>query len=299
MNAIFVGEKRSGKTTLAFDIAEKESGGVIVVDFKKEFKGWPATVSSVEQLEKAIAEKHRIIIWRVPDNKFADDSFDELADWIIAKHALALELGWDNTGANFTLLVDEAYNLQSHAHINAKLMKILSECRPEILNVFQTFQSVKNVNSDSRSRVSDWFIFTITLPGDLKRLEEFAMPEVIATVPTLDEHEYVHFLNEKGKTSFEIVTDSEEWNRSLEFTPEQESEEKIMSRDNWEPVSFETEEDFWDFVSKRDRRKEAKGKGPNGERERASDRSERRGGGNRGGNRGGGNGGFTVYKKSA
>lgn len=232
MNAIFVGEKRSGKTTLAFHLALETKGGIIVFDPKKEFRDWPATVSSVPEMEKFLKENHRIIIWRPPtiaegDEETGDErrpmqeSFNALAGWVLRKHDLAMAQGWDRAGYHFTLLVDEAYNLQSHSWINGRLLRILSQCRPEILNVFQTFQSVKNVNSDSRSRVSDWFLFTITLPTDLKRLEEFAMPEVIQQVRTLPEHEYVHFLNEKGTVSSEIVTDSEEWYEPLDYEGEE------------------------------------------------------------------------------
>ena len=217
MNAIFVGEKRSGKTTLAFHLALETNGGIVVFDPKKEFRGWPATVSSVSELEKAIRQKHRVVVWRPPSDIEITESWDALATWILEKHDLALSEGWDRAGFHFTVLVDEAYNLQSHARIDQKLLRILSQCRPEILNIFQTFQSVKNVNSDSRSRVSDWYLFTITLPTDLDRLEEFAMPEVIEQVRTLPEHEYVHFLNEKGTVSSEVVTDSAEWFEPLDY----------------------------------------------------------------------------------
>lgn len=220
MNAIFVGEKRSGKTTLAMHLALLTNGGIIIFDPKKEFRGWPATVSSIVELEKAIRDGHRIIIWRPPLDKEIEQSWDELAEWILEQHDRALAENWDKLGYCFTVLVDEAYNLQSHNRINQKLLRILSQCRPEILNVFQTFQSVKNVNSDSRSRVSDWYLFTITLPTDLDRLEEFAMPEVIEQVRTLPEHEYVHFLNEKGTVSSEIVTDSDSWYESLDYQAE-------------------------------------------------------------------------------
>jgi hypothetical protein len=299
MNAIFVGEKRSGKTTLAFDMALRENGGVIVFDPKKEFRDWPATVSSIAELEKAIKDKHRVIIWRPALNEFADDSFDALADWVMEKHALALAKGWDKQGSSFTLLIDEAYNLQSHAWMNQKLMKILSECRPEILNVFQTFQSVKNVNSDSRSRVSDWYLFTITLPTDIKRLEEFAQPEVLQEVQTLDEHQYVHFLNEKGKVASEVVTDADSWYRDLNYVPENESEEKIMPRrEEWEPVQFDSEDDFWDFVGKRERRTKNE---DSEHKERRTDSGRRERSGERGGNRGSGNrnGKYLVYKKAS
>lgn len=232
MNAIFVGEKRSGKTTLAFHLALETNGGIVVFDPKKEFRGWPATVSSISELEKAIREQHRVVIWRPQYEREIAESWEPLADWILEQHDRALADNWDKLGYHFTVLVDEAYNLQSHARIDAKLLRILSQCRPEILNVFQTFQSVKNVNSDSRSRVSDWFLFTITLPTDLDRLEEFAMPEVIEQVRTLPEHEYVHFLNEKGTVSSEIVTDSDSWFESLNYEPKKKEDTFFMAEND-------------------------------------------------------------------
>jgi hypothetical protein len=306
LNAIFVGEKRSGKTTLAFHMALETNGGVIVFDPKKEFRDWPATVTDVAGLDKAIAEQHNVIIWRPvsqQDDEKADigPSFDELATWVLQKHDLALAKGWDKEGKHFTLLVDEAYNVQSHAWINQKLLRILSQCRPEILNVFQTFQSVKNVNSDSRSRVSDWYLFTITLPTDLKRLEEFSQPEVIAEVQHLDEHQYVHFINEKGTISSTIHTEPEEWYEDLNYSALNESEEKTMAgrRGEWKPLQFDEEDDLWDWFAQNDRRKE---ENPDSEyKERKSDK-QRSGGGRRESRRERGresSGSYTVYRRKA
>jgi hypothetical protein len=279
MNAIFVGEKRSGKTTLAFKLALDYPGGIIVFDPKKEFRGWPATVSSVPEMQMRMNDKHRVIIYRPAEHfESADTAFDELADWIMQRHAFALEQEWDKVGFGFTLLVDEAYNLQTHARINTKLMKILSECRPEILNVFQTFQSIKNVNSDSRSRVSDWFLFTITLPEDLNRLREFAMPEVIDIVQTLGEHEYVHFENEKGKQNIQVVTDSSTFDIPLDYSEEIYGKKETKMADEreekrWTPVQLEDERDFWALHDKLERRtRSAK---DSGDRSRRSDRKNK------------------------
>src|SRR5882672_11167814 len=95
MNAIFVGEKRSGKTTLAFHLSLETAGGIVVFDPKKEFRDWPGTVSDVAGLNRALKEKHRVVIWRPAGDE--DDamqiSFNELADWVLAKHDLALGQG--------------------------------------------------------------------------------------------------------------------------------------------------------------------------------------------------------------
>ena len=288
MNAIFVGEKRSGKTTLAFHLSLETTGGIIVFDPKKEFRNWPATVSNVSELNRALKQKHRVVIWRPMSDDDMQISFDALADWTLEKHDIALAKGWDKIGYQFTLLVDEAYNLQSHAWINAKLLRILSQCRPEILNVFQTFQSVKNVNSDSRSRVSDWYLFTITLPTDLKRLEEFAMPEVVEQVRTLPEHEYVHFLNEKGTVNSEVVTEPETWFESLDWQGEKGgfmAEERKDERDEFpkDGIRILDREGLDEANAKFNRRKanpsDYKGKNRTRKSDREEDKSNRSGGG--------------------
>ena len=300
MNAIFVGEKRSGKTTLAFHLALETSGGIIVFDPKKEFRDWPATVSTIAEMEKFLKQKHRVIIWRPPtmvmDEESGDEkrpmqeSFNALAGWVLEKHDLAMAQGWDRAGYHFTLLIDEAYNLQSHAWINPRLLRILSQCRPEILNVYQTFQSVKNVNSDSRSRVSDWYLFTITLPTDLKRLEEFAMPEVIEQVRTLPEHEYVHFLNEKGTVSSEVVTDSENWFEPLDYQGEEGEfmgkEEEKDERDEFPKDGIRIlDREGLDEANAKFNRRKGTPENYKGDRTRRSDRTEKKE--NERGNRGG------------
>lgn len=297
MNAIFVGEKRSGKTTLAFHLALETSGGIIIFDPKKEFRGWPATVSNVSELNRALKQKHRVIIWRPMSDDDMQISFDALADWVLEKHDIALAKDWDKIGYHFTLLVDEAYNLQSHAWINGKLLRILSQCRPEILNVFQTFQSVKNVNSDSRSRVSDWYLFTITLPTDLKRLEEFAMPEVIEQVRTLPEHEYVHFLNEKGTVKSDIVTESNSWFESLDYEGEKGgfmADERKDERDEFPKDGIRIlDREGLDEANAKFNRRKGTPENYKGDRTRRSDRSEKK-------ERSGGGGKEIVFgRKSA
>ena len=65
------------------------------------------------------------------------------------------------------MLVDEAYNLQSHARIDQKLLRILSQCRPEILNIFQTYQySMGLLNCSRMTKAYYWHIF---LQADAKR----------------------------------------------------------------------------------------------------------------------------------
>jgi hypothetical protein len=72
-----------------------------------------------------------------------------------------------------------------------------------------------------------------------------------------------------------------------------------MPRDEneFEPVSFEKESDFWDFVDKKNRRKQAAGDDYKGDRTRRSDRKDS-GSGSGDGNRGERKPKFKVYKAS-
>src|SRR6266478_2530288 len=224
MNAIFTGRRRSGKTTLAFYMALESGGGVIVFDPKREFRSWPATVSDVSQLEKAAKEKNTVIIYH--PNGDTEEEFRPVAEWIISQHDLAMSRGWDSKGFHFTLICDEAHNLQGPNWANPQLLQILSQNRPEILNVFQTFQSPKDAYNRIKSRVSDWFIFSTNLPSDLEYLQrEIGVNEEdTKRITTLGDHEYVHVHFDGGQPVAEFVTDSSYWFVDLNYTKEQEKE---------------------------------------------------------------------------
>lgn len=239
MNAIFTGRRRSGKTTLAFDIAKKSGGGIIIFDPKREFRGWPATVSTVEGIIRAVKEKNLIVIYH-PDGD-TDEEFTKVAEWVISQHDMAMSRGWDSKGFHFTLLVDEAHNVQSPNWANPKLLQILSQNRPEILNVFQTFQSPKDAYNRIKSRVSDWYIFSTNLPSDLEYLQKEigVSAEDAARITTLGDHQFVHFYFDGGQPVAEFVTDSESWNTPLNFN---EQEKKEMAERRKEDERNETPE---------------------------------------------------------
>src|ERR1700679_3419621 len=171
MNAIFTGRKRRGKTTLAFDMAMRAGGGVIIFDPKCEFRGWPGTVSDISGLEEAI-KKYNVIIYR-PEGD-TDEAFSPLGEWIFDRHKVAMQKGWDKIGYHFTLLIDEASQLQTPSIINESLKKLLAQCRPEILNIFQTVQSPTDTFRTSKICNSDWFFFQTTHIADLERITAIA-----------------------------------------------------------------------------------------------------------------------------
>jgi len=261
MNAIFTGRRRSGKTTLAFRMALDDGGGIVVFDPKREFRDWPATISNVAQLDKAAKDGNIVIVYQ--PNGDTEEEFRPVAEWIISQHDLAMSRGWDSKGFHFTLLCDEAHNLQGPNWANPQLLQILSQNRPEILNVFQTFQSPKDAYNRIKSRVSDWFIFSTNLPSDLEYLQkEIGVNESdTARITTLGDHEYVHFHFDGGQPVAEFVTDSSSWYVDLNYTKEQEKEMSEREKDDKNkkaieyPVQMESDRDIFDAYNLVNRRK--------------------------------------------
>jgi len=288
MNAIFTGRRRSGKTTLAFSMALKGGGGIVVFDPKREFRGWPCTISNVSDLDKAAREKNVVIVFQ-PDGD-TEEQFRPVAEWIISQHDLAMSAEWDKRGLHFTLLCDEAHNLQGPNWANPQLLQILSQNRPEILDVFQTFQSPKDAYNRIKSRVSDWFIFSTNLPSDLDYLQKEigVNAEDTARITTLGDHEFVHFHFDGGQPVAEFVTDAKSWKVDLNFTPKE--ERKIMAREENDkrdrkleyPVQMESDKDIFDAYNMVNKRKKddpkSKYRGRSTDRESANEnRQENRG----------------------
>lgn len=214
MNAIFTGRKRRGKTTLAFRYALNFGGGIIIFDPKREFRNWPVTVNDAQAVEAAIEEGSPIIVFHPAGD--SDEAFSDLAAIVLHMHTIAMQENWDKEGKCFTLLVDEAQQLQNSWRINEHLKLILSQCRPEILNVLQTMQSPADAYRTTKVCNSDWFLFQTTHVRDVQRVEEFAGEEVSVIVSQLGEaRSYVHFCEDTSQ--YEIVEQAKSWYVPLEY----------------------------------------------------------------------------------
>jgi hypothetical protein len=236
MNAIFTGRKRSGKTTLAFDIAMRSGGGIIIYDPKREWRDWPGTVTDVSEIEEKLKEGNEVIVFHPQGDK--RKAIGPLIDVISGMHNIAMMKGWDKKdedgdNPHFTLIVDEAVNVSTAKWIDPKLLALVAENRPEILNIFLTFQSPMDANNLLKSRVDHWFIFNTSLPADLDYLNK------VVGVPTMDldeiqhlpMHEYAVFYFDGGTPTVEYERDSENWFRPLQyFELNAKEREDIMAR---------------------------------------------------------------------
>lgn len=292
MNAIFTGRRRSGKTTLAFFMALEADGGIIVYDPKNEFLGWPNTVSSVEELDAASKRKDSLIVVYHP-NGDTEKEFVPVGEWILRQHSIAMQQHWIERGLCFTLLIDEAHNLQGPNWTNSELLQILSQNRPEILNVYQTFQSPKDAFNRIKSRVSDWYIFSTNLPSDIEYLEREigVSSDDLSRIQFMGDYEYAHFHFDGGTPVAEFGILPEALAPELIYTKEGEAIMAERESDNREenfPAEGLTIHDHYglnEAFVKYNRRKKDDPKSKY--RQRAGDNVREGSGGNsdRGGNR--------------
>jgi hypothetical protein len=236
MNAIFTGRKRSGKTTLAFDIAMRSGGGIIIYDPKREWRDWPGTVTDVSEIEEKLKEGNEVIIFHPQGDK--RKAIGPLIDVISGMHNIAMMKGWDKKdedgdNPHFTLIVDEAVNVSTAKWIDPKLLALVAENRPEILNIFLTFQSPMDANNLLKSRVDHWFIFNTSLPSDLDYLNKVVgVPAMdLDEIQHLPMHEYAVFYFDGGTPTVEYERDSENWFRPLQyFELNAKEREDVMAR---------------------------------------------------------------------
>jgi hypothetical protein len=242
MNAIFTGRKRSGKTTLAFDKAMKEGGGIIIFDPKREWRGWPSTTTVVAEIPDLIKKGNEIIIFHPQGD--VREAFTPLVDLVLEMHNIAMANNWDKDGYHFTFIVDEAVNVSTAQFVDKKLLALVAVNRPEILNIYLTFQSPKDANNLLKTRFESWYIFNTSLPSDLEYLhKEVGVPEEdLEQIKCLRPrgfgdtvHEYAHFYFDGGQPHVEFERDSESWFRPLEFFElnyqERKEAEHLMAND--------------------------------------------------------------------
>lgn len=254
MNAIFTGRKRSGKTTLAFDLAMRRDGGIIIFDPKREWRGWPGTVTDVAQIPEKVKEEHAVIVYH-PEGDMRE-AFTPLAECVLELHNVAMAKGWDKSGDHFTFIVDEAVNVSTAKWIDEKLLSLVAQNRPEILDVYLTFQSPKDANNLLKSRVDNWFIFNTSLPSDLEYLnKEVGVPEMdLEEIQHLRPHEYAHFTFDGGAPKVEYNYDPDDWFRPLEYFElnAEEREDEMSRRRRDEGELQDLFEEFLDFIDDRD-----------------------------------------------
>jgi len=280
MNAAFSGRKRSGKTTLAFDMAMKAGGGIIIFDPKREWRGWPGTITDAAQIKSKVDEGEEIIVLHPHGD--TKEEFEKLAAVVLDLHTLAMQRNWDKDGKHFTFLVDEAVNVSTKNWVSPKLLEIISQNRPEILNVYLTYQDPKDINNLLKSRIDTYFIFNTSLPGNLDYLEkEIGVPDVdLEAIQHLKPHEYAQFYFDGGTPKVEYEYEPETWFRPLEYfefnqNEREEIKDMARERDRDDRLRDLLDElnDLLDFGDDDDR---DRGRGRDRDRDRDDDRDRER-----------------------
>jgi hypothetical protein len=214
----------------------RRGGGIIVYDPKREWRGWPGTVTDVSQIPEKLKNKEiDVIVFHPQGDK--REAFEPLVQVVQQMHNVAMQKSWDKAGYHFTFLVDEAVNVSTAQWVDKNLLSLIAENRPEILDIYLTFQSPKDSNNLLKSRVDTWFIFNTSLPSDLDYLnKEVGVPkEDLNEIAHLRPHEYAHFSFDGGTPRVDYNYEPDEWFRPLEyFELNQKEREEIatMARDD-------------------------------------------------------------------
>lgn len=236
MNALIVGKRRMGKSTLALALARLHSNLTIVYDPNTQFRefGAPRSIAEIEATVKFFSEgpddqpppeQPVILVYRPRVGLFHED-FTALANML-----------WQWDGYSF--VVDEAPTLQTPHAINDELGRLVRQ-GPAGVSIFQTCHRVPDVNRLSRALCTDYFFFRSTQQKDVGNMADEFDDRLERILPSLKPYEVVHHWQGKGGTDeISIWRDSRPWFIELGHG-ETESQFGGQSADEAEPETLAT-----------------------------------------------------------
>jgi hypothetical protein len=200
MNALVIGVRRQGKSTLSLAVAQSQSKTTIIFDPNEQYRNFPAVdVVQVDALLRETEEGKRRHIIRVVPELDIPECFDSLADVL---------WGWED----LTFIIDEASTVQSSNTVHPKLERILRRAHASF-HTIQTSHRITDFHRLSRAvSISDVFAFRTVQSGDIKRMGEEIDGRLIAILPTLGLYEVAHWwLRPGGDFALSVWRDPEEW----------------------------------------------------------------------------------------
>jgi hypothetical protein len=234
MNALVIGVRRQGKSTVSIAVAQSQSKTTVIFDPNEQFRNFPAIdVNAVEPALVAAAEdqRGRHVIRVVPEGgeKEIQDSFGQLTDVL---------WGWED----LTLIIDEASTVQAPSIIHDNLNRILRRAHASF-HTIQTSHRITDFHRLSRSvSLSDVFAFRTVQSGDIKRMGEEVDGRLVAILPTLGLYEVAHWwIRPGGDFAISVWRDPEEWyidigrdkgdQKNIDATGEKETQERLFRPD--------------------------------------------------------------------
>jgi hypothetical protein len=218
MNAIVMGRRRQGKSTLALRLCRTYHQTVFVWDPNNQFSALPESTDDIQELREWIDDEsleHGVIVFRPRPGELEDD-FTDLVDVI-------WPLG------NYALLVDEASTVQRPQLTHPKLELLMRQApRDGAVNtegasldvsVVQTSHRPADINSLCRALATDSFLFQVSLRRDLDVIEAQHGADVAAVLPTLQQWHVCHtFQGNDGRQHYATWTEPADWYAPISAT---------------------------------------------------------------------------------
>jgi hypothetical protein len=192
MNALVLGRRRQGKSTLALTLGLSRRKTVVAFDPNHQYD-FPAV--GLNGLRDAMESGQRIIVYRPEDPV---DDFPVLVSRL-----------WP--WSRYVLLVDECTTLQSAASLNKTLERVLRQS-PRDVDLIQTTHRLSDTHRLTRMLSTDIFFFQTPSATDLKMVADEYSESLAAAIPRLGEYECAHWwLEQGGLIRWSVWDHPEDW----------------------------------------------------------------------------------------
>jgi len=162
MNALINGTRYQGKTTLALALAlaDREKTVIIFDSYAQYHVGLncEASLESLDQMLLAPPADPLVLLYR-PDPKAISEGFTALTEYL-----------WDQAWEQYTLIIDEAWEIQSSHGLNENLGRLIRR-KPDTVSVIQTTHRIVDLQALARFHATDLFFFRTERQGDLDMIE--------------------------------------------------------------------------------------------------------------------------------
>jgi len=217
MDAIIIGRRRLGKSTLALWLARVHHPTVIVFDPRNEYGSLPAlTLEEVQEWIETQSEENGLSEIRyVPSTASTTQELDDLVS--------LLRNGPNPTVVDYAFIVDEAHVVQSPQSMPPGLAWLVRQAPRDLgfeassfgnrrdISLIQVTHRPFDINSDSRGVATDFFIFRTTLLRDREYLAKQFNPEISERVEHLDYLQVLHYWYDRGNERYSVWRDSDAW----------------------------------------------------------------------------------------
>ncbi len=237
MNVLIMGRRGLGKTTLAEFIALQLNPNRAAFDPGDQYQDFAVRTSDLEEVRKEFERD-----WKDEPLSLAyvppvgpDPTADQVEPfWNDFANLVWSFTGRHDGGASYSLIIDEASELQSPTYVNPWLMRFIRRAprreRGDVnpVETIQTFHRPQDLNGIVASQVDEYYIFNMTKQRDLEVIAKEWGEEISQAVAHLKTpkseppgREVLRIDAETG--DWEIISEPESWYIDIRKTPERDS----------------------------------------------------------------------------